>query len=49
MIVNEMISKAQEAYETSTMSDNRFRKFVEGYDWDERHDFKGDGLMFVKG
>lgn len=48
MIINEMIAKAQEAYETSTMKHNRFRKFVQSYDWDEIRDYEEDGLVFRK-
>ena len=49
MIVNDMIRKAQEAYETSTRKDNRFCKFVQNYGWDECRDYEEDGLLFVKG
>lgn len=48
MLTNEMIVKAQEAYETSTEKDNRFRKFVQNYDWDDVRDWEEDGLEFRK-
>jgi len=49
MLTNEMITKAQEAYETSTIKDNRFRKFVQNFDWDDFKNYEEDGLVFTKG